>query len=363
MCRRLATAGTLATLACGGGEPPAETTPGVQPVASWVTVSEVFETPRDTLDNIDSPAIWHGPDGEHWLLATAKEADVIVVSDATTGVVLRRVGGPGTAPGQMERPNGIAVIDDLVFLVERDNHRVQVFALPDFATLGTYGEAELRRPYGIAIVPADDGAYRTYITDNYEFVEDVIPDDSLLGERVREYRVRVAAGRLTAALANTFGDIAGAGVLRVVESIAADPAGDRLLIAEEQEGASMVKVYALDGVFTGHVIESRWFPYQAEGIVLYACADGSGYWVATDQGEAENTFHVFDRRTLDPLGSFRGRTVLNTDGVALTQVSFGPFDTGAFYAVHNDGNVAAFRWGDIADGLGLRADCVLDAGT
>lgn len=319
-------------------------------------LAEVWETPRDTIDNIDSPAVWHGPGGEHWLIATAKETDVLVVSDASTGRVLRRVGGEGTAPGQMDRPNGVAVADDLLFLVERDNARVQVFRLPGFEPLGTYGERELVKPYGVAIVPEGGGVYATYITDNYELSDDVIPPDSLLGERVRHYRVRVEGAAARAELVHTFGDTEGAGVLRVVESLAADPAHDRLLVAEEQEGASMIKAYTLGGDFRGEIIGERFFPHQAEGIALYRCGE-QGYWIATDQGEAVNTFHVFDRVTLEPLGSFRGRTVLNTDGVALTQSPFPRFPSGAFFAVHDDGNVAAFHWSDIAGALGLRGDC------
>ena len=30
---------------------------------------------------------------------------------------------------------------------------------------------------------------------------------------------------------------------------------------------------------------------------------------------------------------------------------------GGFFAVHDDGNVAAFRWEDVAGPLGLRVDC------
>ncbi|HST60286.1 MAG TPA: hypothetical protein VLK84_16385 [Longimicrobium sp.] len=51
----------------------------------------------------------------------------------------------------------------------------------------------------------------------------------------------------------------------------------------------------------------------------------------------------------------------NTDGVALTQTGFGPFPASAFYAVHDDGNVAAFSWSAIADALGLRKDCTQPA--
>jgi len=330
----------------------ADATPAEIPV-----LEAVFETVRDTLDNVDSPAVWHGPAGEHWLLVTAKETDVIVVVDATTGAVLTRVGGEGVRPGQMDRPNGIAVARDLMWIVERDNARVQVFRLPEFSSLGTFGEAELRMPYGIALLEHGEGDYTAFVTDNYELAEDVIPPDSLLGERVRSYRVTVGAETVTATLANTFGDTSGDGVLRVVESIAVDSVTRSLLVAEEQEGASMIKAYDVDGRFSGQIVPSEFFPNQAEGIVLYSCPAGEGYWIATDQGVVQNTFHVFDRRTLEHLGSFRGRTVLNTDGIALTQRSFGGFTAGAFYAVHDDGNVAAFQWSDIAGALGLRSEC------
>jgi 3-phytase len=332
--------------------------PAMVPVSAPVTVAEAFTTPRDTLDNIDSPAVWHGPDGQHWLIATAKTGDVLVVSDAATGRLIRRVGGPGTAPGRMERPNGVAVIDDLAFVVERDNARVQVFRLPDFRPEGIYGAGDLRKPYGVAVVRDGAGAYTTWVTDNYEMADESIPADSLLGARVREYRVAPRGGEVHATLVRTFGATRGGGVLRVVESIAADPANRRLLIAEENPGESALKVYTLAGRFTGQAIPPAFFPAQAEGIALYACGARDGYWIATDQSHEANTFHVFDRRTLAHLGSFRGPTVRNTDGVALTQTGFGPFPAGAFYAVHDDGNVAAFSWSAIADALALRKDCV-----
>lgn len=320
-----------------------------------VTVAEAFHTARDTMLNIDSPAVWHGPEGEHWLFSTAKYGNVIRVEDAATGELLRDVGGAGDGAGELRRPNGIAVIDDLMIVVERDNARVQVFTLPDFRSIGTFGEPELRLPYGIAAYRERTGAYAAYITDNYELVEDEVPPDSLLGERVRHYRLTVADGRAEAEQLHVFGDTSGPGRLKVVESIAVDAPNDRLMIAEELEGESMIKVYSLDGRFTGEVIDSAFFPHQAEGIVLYDCGADGGYWITTDQGEDINTFHVFDRQTLDHVGSFRGPTVLNTDGIAITQRAFPGFPAGAFYAVHNDGNIAAFSWQAIADSL--RADC------
>ena len=350
----------LAGMACGrgGDAPPAAGGQAVAPPAAPARLTEAWQTVRDTLDNIDSPAVWHGPNEQHWLLSTAKTTDVLVVNDAATGRELRRVGGSGTGPGKMDRPNGIIVIDDLAMVVERDNHRVQVFALPAFTPLGTFGGDLLKKPYGLAVYPAaEPGAYMVYVTDNYEMADESVPPDSLLGERVRQFRVAIASGGLRAESVAAFGATSGPGVLKVVESIAADVPNNRLLIAEELETGSHIKVYTLDGRFTGKTIDSGLFPHQAEGIILYSCGDTSGYWVATDQDLTVNTFHVFDRQTLAHLGSFQGAATLNTDGIALTQRGFGDFPSGAFYAVHNDGNVAAFSWAAIADALKLRKDC------
>jgi 3-phytase len=327
------------------------------PVVEPAVVREAFHTERDTLANIDSPAVWHGDDGQHWLLSTAKEADLVRVEDAATGRFVRDVGGPGVAPGRFERPNGIVVLDDIMWIVERDNRRVQLLSLPEFKPIGDFGASELLMPYGLSVYESGDGVYHAYVTDNYELADGAVPPDSALGRRVRVYEVTIDMQRAVAAHVRAFGDTSGPGVLRVVESIAVDPAHDRVLIAEEIEGASMIKVYDRSGAYTGQTIDARYFPSQAEGIALFACADGSGYWITTDQADSMSTFHVFDRVTLEHRGSFRGTETHNTDGIALTQQSFGEFSAGALYAIHDDGNVAAFSWQAVAQALGIRTHC------
>jgi 3-phytase len=320
-------------------------------------VDEVFETERDTLDDVDSPTVWHGDEGQHWVLTTAKATDVVIVNDAATGAAIHRVGGTGSGPGQLDRPNGITAVDDLLLVVERDNARLQAFSLPGLESLGTFGEEQLRRPYGIAAYQDEQDRIEVYVTDNYELVEDEVPPDSALGERVEHFRVWLEDGALRHEHIRTFGDTSGTGVLRKVETIGVDAANDRVVIAEELEPDSHWKIYDLEGRFSGQVFGRGYFPHEAEGLALYACEGGGGYWVATDQDEETNTFHVFDRKTLEHMGAFSGATTRNTDGVALTQVGFGPFPAGAFYAVHNDGNIAAFSWAQIAEILGLRSDC------
>jgi 3-phytase len=352
----------ISALACRGGTESPVARASAPRADSVAPLKESWMTTRDTLDNIDSPAVWHGPGGEHWVLSTAKATDALVVNDASTGAFVRRVGSRGTGLGQLQRPNGIAIAGDLAFVVERDNHRVQVFRLPGFTSLGTFAEKDLRLPYGIALYAEAVDRFMVYVTDNYEMPDESVPPDSLLGERVRQYRVRVTGSGLRAEPVRAFGDTSGPGVLKVVESIALDLPNKRLLIAEELETGSHIKVYTPEGKFTGQIIGMGLFPHQAEGIILYACGDTAGYWVTTDQDLTVNTFHVFDRATLRHVGSFRGDSTLNTDGIALTQRGFGSFPSGAFYAVHNDGNVAAFSWAAIADALGLRKDCEFPAG-
>lgn len=324
-------------------------------------VREAFGTPHDTTDNVDSPTVWHGRDGTHWLLATAKTSDAVLVNDAATGAPVRRLGGPGDGPGRLSRPNGILALDSLLLVVERDNHRVQAFRLPSLAPLGTFGDSVLRKPYGIAARSAAPGTLAVYVTDSYETADGQVPPLGALGARVREFAVRDAGGdrmgAVRGALVRTFGDTTARGALRIVESIAVDVPNARLLVAEELETDSHLKVYDLTGRYTGRDVGRGLFPQQAEGIALYACGDSAGYWVVADQGERTNTYHVLDRSTFAHHGAFTGARTRLTDGVALTQQAFGPFPAGAFYASHLDGSVSAFGWREIAAALGLRSDC------
>ena len=95
----------------------------------------------------------------------------------------------------------------------------------------------------------------------------------------------------------------------------------------------------------------------AEGMALAQCADGTGYWIATDQFKDRSLFHVFDRQDLAYRGAFAGEKTANTDGVWLHQAGTARFPAGVFYAVHDDMGVAAFDWRDVAKALELPENC------
>jgi 3-phytase len=326
-------------------------------------VAERFVTASDPALNIDSVATYTGADNS-WLFATAKEGDLLRIYDATSGAALRDLGSAGTGPDQFERPNGILVAGDLLVVVERDNRRVQIFALPGLQSIARFGEAELVLPYGAWLEPDGADRWRLFVTDNYETAEERVPPPEELDHRVHVYALTVergAAGNPTGVLASherSFGATSGEGVLRIVESLWGDPDYDRLLVAEEDpDGGRVIKIYSLDGRFTGPVIGDGIFRTQPEGIALFECADGSGYWITTDQDRGRNVFHLFDRRTLSHLGGFAGAVTQNTDGIWLNQSPLPGFPAGAFFAVHDDQAVAAFDWRDVAAAVGVAPTC------
>lgn len=327
------------------------------------TVREAFVTPLTPDDNVDSPALWRAPSGAAVLLATAKQTGRLVRYDGDSGAANGSVGTTGSGSGQFDRPNGIFVVDDLVFVVERDNRRVQVLRAPDFRPLGSFGARELQQPYGIWLRHDGEHRYDVFISDAYmagkdAAGDDIVPPLTQLDRRIRRYTVDLTGDTLIANLRDSLGATSAEGAIRIPESLWGDPAHDRLLIAEEDtRTGTAVREYDFAGRYRGRALGLGLFKAQAEGIALWQCADGSGYWITTDQYKDRSLFHVFDRATLRHLGAFAGETVANTDGIWLHQAGTTRFPHGVFYAVHDDQGVGAFDWAEVAKALKLRTNC------
>ena len=323
-------------------------------------VAEAFITAPTPPDEVDSPTAWTAPGGARWIISSGKDSHQLLVHDGATGALLRRVGARGEAPGQFRRPNGVFAWGDLLFVAERDNRRVQVLSLPDFRPLATFGEAELRSPYGLWLHEPEAGRLEVWVTDSAmdgaDF--DVVPPLEALSARLKRYTLLVDGEAVSARFDGAFGDTTPAGALRIVESIVGDPTHGRLLVAEEDVATGTgLRVYGLDGRYAGADIGVGTFAAQAEGLALFACEDGSGYWIAADQFVDRTLFRVFDRQTLAARGAFAGRATAMTDGVWLAQGPSARFPAGALYAADRDQSVAAFDWRDVAGALDLRERC------
>jgi len=326
------------------------------------TVPEAWVSAETPAEELDSPASWTADDGTVWVIVNAQSNHRLEVFDGDTGGRLRTVGEQGKALGQFSRPNGVAVFGDHLFVVERDNHRVQVLSLPDFTPVGSFGEDVLRSPYGIWINETEPDELELYITDSFQNGPhyDQLPPFSELDQRVRRFRVQFdTAGRPLAHYAGAFGDTNPDTALRIVESIAGDAANDRLLVADEDtRHLSTLREYTFAGRYTGRSLPQDVFAAEAEGVALWSCPDGGGYWFAVDQLSPLTIFHLFDRTTLAPSGSFAGKVTSHTDGVDLHAAGTRRFPGGVLYAVHDDKALAAFDLRDVATTLGLARDCV-----
>jgi 3-phytase (myo-inositol-hexaphosphate 3-phosphohydrolase) len=344
------------------------TTPAIRTSAPQVPVpsttvdaviAEAWVSAGSTGDELDSLAVWPTEDGRTWLIATAKSSHTLVVYDAETGQRLRSIGGPGKEPLRFNRPNGIAVFGDVLFVAERDNHRVQALQLPDFDSLGMIGEDVLRAPYGLWVRETGPGQLELLVTDSFmaDFRTGTLPPMAELDQRVKRFAIDLdAPDGLHAQYRGAFGDTSEEGALRMVESIAGDTAHDRLLIAEEDRRVgSTLRDYTLDGLYRARSLPV--FDADAEGVALWACDADMGYWIAVDQLRP-TVFRVYDRESLELVKTFSGEVVANTDGQVLYAVGTSRFPAGALYALHDDQAVAAFDLRDLVKVLGLSGRCM-----
>ncbi|TMN17573.1 phytase [Pseudoxanthomonas sp. X-1] len=331
----------------------------VQAPAPDAVVAEAWLSAPLPQAELDSLAVWPTEDGGAWVIATAKASNQLVVFDADSGERLRTVGGPGEGPGQFGRPNGIAVWGDTVFVAERDNHRVQALSLPDFRTRGFIGADTLRLPYGLWLRETAPDVLELLVTDSFmaDFRSGQLPPREQMDQRVRRFEVELQPdGSLQARAAGSFGDTGQAGMLRMVESIAGDPAHDRLLIADEDRRVgSTLRDYTLEGRFRGDSLPV--FLADAEGVALWDCELDDGWWIAADQ-LTPTLFRVYRRDTLAPVGTFTGKVVAQTDGVALFAAGTARFPDGALFAQHDNQSIAAFDLREIARALHLRGGCL-----
>ena len=267
-------------------------------------------------NNVDSLAIWIAPNkADSLVLLTEKSGGQVMVFKADANATfVRRF-------GQFKRPNGIAILQnarlgaarkDLVFITDRDDNRVSVYSIPDFALLGVFGE-DLQQPMGIALYqPSRERGLFAYI------VQKRATDDA----KVVRYRISETQGRLSAQRELQFGREVSVGQ----ETVAVDAGHKQVLVADENERD--IKIYSLAGKFI-RTFGKGAFEAQVEGIVIATCGKG-GYIIASDQ-KGLTEFEFFDRNTYQHLGTVRG-TAVHTDGIALTQTKLPSFPNGLFTA-------------------------------
>ena len=264
---------------------------------------------------------------KHVIVVTVKDKNELHVYGAMNGKFKKSI------KRENAYPNGITTINDqFVLVTERDNKQVAVFnSSMDF--LGTFGNDELRSPYGITFYKQENNSYKVLVTDSYEY-------NNPREDRILSWDFTIESGEFSVGPATVLGNP----TLYQVESIQADKHYQTLLVAEEMKEHH--KVMALD-LMTGEVIKEDLGNFDRgndpEGIALVIDKDNNGYWICTEQSKTDNRFHLYDRKTLDYKTTMYLDNVSYTDGIA-TAYMHGKW---YLYAVDNDARVVAFELPEI----------------
>jgi myo-inositol-hexaphosphate 3-phosphohydrolase len=283
-------------------------------------------------ENVDDPCFWVDPDdaARALVFVTTKDSGLVEVFDLVTGTLVTTIRG-------FRRPNNCAVAGDLLLTTDRGTPDVKVHQLPDFRLLGTFGQ-DLRNPHGIDVLHTPEGNTLVYVTDAGD-------------ASVHVYDL--ATGALVHAFPTGFG--------LMIEPLLVDDAHQRIFVAREEGGGHGIGLFTPDGTlvreFGAHVFSS-----DTEGMALYRCGE-RGYLVAADQGRSATQFEVFDRVTLDHLGTFRLRDATGeftnaTDGIDILQTPIPGFPYGLLAACDGCGDIPSeeldvVSWDRIAAVLGL----------
>ncbi len=312
--------------------------------AITATVPLIYRTNQPPGGNgtMDSVDIWVAPDPNNSILfITDKTGDFLEMHDPVTNTYIGRIGGSGSGPGQLDYPNGVAVAygvpttmgpKDVVFTVERNNNRVSAFALPEKTFLGSYGMAELRKPYGIALY-WDGDVLQTWITNT-----NTNPNEVVI------YNISAGGDGIIGTFDRSFPTEG------YLESLVVDPWHQEVYICDEG-GPKNIMIYTLDGTLKGRFGQGL-FVDDPEGIDIYDMGNGNGWIIVSDQNAVPTQFEVFERGTLNYIGYFTGKT-RSTDGLTINQRYLPNFPDGSFFPVHSDGYSDAYDWADIASAMGL----------
>ena len=264
---------------------------------------------------------------KHVIVVTVKDKNELHVYNAMNGKLKKSI------KRENAFPNGITTINDqFVLVTERDNKQVAVFN-SSMEFLGSFGNNELRSPYGITFYKQDNSSYKVLVTDSYEY-------NNPREDRILTWDFSIENESFNVSKASVLGNP----TLYQVESIQADKHYNTLLVAEEMEEHH--KVMVLD-LMTGEVIKEDLGDFNRgndpEGIALVINKNHEGYWICTEQSKTDNRFHLYDRKTLENFATMYLDNVSYTDGIATAYMHGKWF----LYAVDNDARVAAFELPEI----------------
>lgn len=254
--------------------------------------------------NLDSIAVYNKK-----IYITCKSKNTILVLNLKGGFI-RFIGN-----NLFNRPNGILILDNFMFITERDSHRIHLYDLDKNVSIGVYGSNILKYPYGIKGFKIK-GIYNIYVTDNKL-------------KKVFNFNFKIINNKFYFKFIKSFGNN-----LKKLECLCVDKNYNRILISDEEE--KNIQIYNLNGQYL-KTIGNKMFLGDPEGMDLYKINEEEGIYITTDQTRNNNRFHLWDRKTLQYKETIYNKYVTNTDGICISE------DKKELYVINNDLSVCSLE--------------------
>lgn len=242
-----------------------------------------WKTVCDKDLNLDSITSWN-----NLILVSSKNNHSILCFNKNTGKLVQTIGSKGFDHDKFNRPNGLKVINDYLFIVERDNKRCQIINMKTKEAISYFGFKNLKKPYGIDGLFYKD-QYIIFITDEKK-------------EIVFKFNIIIRDDEIKKISSDTFLELSGA----KLESILLDETNNRILIADEK--MKKIRIFSLSGILIKNI--ENIFEGDPEGMVR---TDDS--YIFTDQIKEGTYFHVFDIKNMEYKHTLYNDLVKNSDGI------------------------------------------------
>lgn len=242
-----------------------------------------WKTVCDKKLKLDSISSW-----QNLILVSSKEQHSVLCFDKDSGKLLHTIGSKGFDHDKFNRPNGLKVINDYLFIVERDNKRCQIVNMNTKEAISYFGFKNLEKPFGIDGI-FYKGQYIIFITD--EKLESVF-----------KFNILIKDDEIRKISSDKFIELSGA----KLESILLDDSNNRLLVADEKR--KKIRIFSLNGILVKNI--ENIFEGSPEGIVK---TDNS--YIFTDKIKDMTYFHIFDLKTLEYQKTLINKLVKNSDGL------------------------------------------------
>jgi 3-phytase len=243
---------------------------------NYITVDPVWKSKCNPEDDINSIAIINDK-----IYVTAKRTHTINIYNEIDGNKHGTLGNKET----FNRPNGIFALNNYLFIVERDNKRLQIIDVNNNKVIALL--TIFKEPYGI-YVDEDETNYNIYITDNKtKYLYKIIYDKSF-----NNYQINILY---------KFNQTV------ELESVIVDKEYNRIIVSDEAN--KLLYILNLNGTFVEYFGEDL-FESEPEGMAQY-----KEYYIFTDQSMENNLFHFINRSNLTYSFSLHVNDVSNTDGI------------------------------------------------